>query len=150
MTPNTKLKPGAGAIAHAFDPEGKEARDLRTPMAFLGYQQRWAADNAQVKVCEKSRRIGLSWGEAADSALLAAKTNGMDVWYIGYSKDMAEEFIRDCGDWLKFYGMAASDIEEGEEVFIDGDERKSILTYTIRCSSGFRITALSSNPRNPG
>lgn len=117
-------------------------------MAFLGYQQRWAADANPVKVCEKSRRIGLSWGEAGDSALLAAQTSGMDVWYIGYNKDMAEEFIRDCGDWLKFYGMAAGEIEEGEEVFIDGDEKKSILTFTIRCASGHRITALSSSPRN--
>lgn len=142
------LKPGAGAVSLALDPSGKELREARTPMAFLGYQQRWAADTNPVKVCEKSRRIGLSWGEAGDSALLAAQTSGMDVWYIGYNKDMAEEFIRDCGDWLKFYGMAAGEIEEGEEVFIDGDEKKSILTFTIRCASGHRITALSSSPRN--
>ena len=126
----------------------RESRDQRTPMAFLPYQQRWAKDTTPVKFCEKSRRIGLSWGEAGDSALLAASSSGMDVWYIGYTKDMAEEFIRDCGDWLKYYGMAASEIEEGEEVFIDGDEKKSILTFTIRCASGHRITALSSSPRN--
>lgn len=142
------LKTGAGAVAFAFKKPGEEPREARTPMAFLGYQQRWAKDENPVKVCEKSRRIGLSWGEAGDSALLAASTRGMDVWYIGYTKDMAEEFIRDCGDWLKFYGMAASEIEEGEEVFIDGDEKKSILTFTIRCASGWRITALSSSPRN--
>lgn len=126
----------------------REPRDARTPMAFLPYQQRWAKDTTPVKFCEKSRRIGLSWGEAGDSALLAASASGMDVWYIGYTKDMAEEFIRDSGDWLKYYGMAASEIEEGEEVFIEGDEKKSILTFTIRCASGHRITALSSSPRN--
>ena len=47
-----------------------EPREARTPMALLPYQQRWAKDDAQVKVIEKSRRIGLSWGEAADAALL--------------------------------------------------------------------------------
>ena len=78
--------------------------DNRTPMVLLPYQQRWIADPAYVKVCEKSRRIGLSWGEAADSALLAAQTSGMNVWYIGYNKDMALEFIHDCGNWAKFYG----------------------------------------------
>jgi phage FluMu gp28-like protein len=115
---------------------------------FLGYQARWAADQSPVKIIEKSRRIGLSWAEAADSTLLAASRSGMDVWYIGYNKDMAEEFVRDCADWAKHYAFAASEIETGVEVFKDGDEEKSILTYTIRFASGFRITALSSRPSN--
>lgn len=128
--------------------EGLEPRSARTPMALLGYQGRWCADRTPVKVIEKSRRIGLSWGEAADTALLAAQTSGMDAWYIGYTKDMAEEFIRDCAEFARFYGLAAGEIEEGEEVFVDGDEKKSILTFTIRFASGWRITALSSAPRN--
>lgn len=131
------------AVGHTLEP-----REARTPMALLPYQQRWCADKTQVKVMEKSRRIGLSWGEAADTALLAASTSGMDAWYIGYTKDMAEEFIRDCADWARMYGLAAGEIEEGEEVFIDGDERQSILTFTIRFASGWRVTALSSSPRN--
>lgn len=125
-----------------------EARDARTPTAFLPYQARWTDDVHTVKVCEKSRRIGLSWCEAADTALLCARTNGMDAWYIGYTKDMAEEFIRDCADFARFYKMAASEIQQGEEVFIEGDEKKSILTFTIRFASGHRVTALSSSPRN--
>lgn len=120
----------------------------RTPMVLLPYQQRWIADTNPVKVCEKSRRIGLSWGEAADSALLAAQTNGMNVWYIGYNKDMALEFIHDCGNWAKFYGLAAGEVEETEEVFADGDDKQAVLAFVIRFASGFRITALSSRPNN--
>jgi len=120
----------------------------RTPMALLPYQQRWCADTSQVKLCEKSRRIGLTWGEAADTALLASRTNGMDAWYVGYNKDMAIEFIRDCANWAKFYGLAAGEIEETVEVFKDGDEEKSILAFVIRFASGWRITALSSRPSN--
>ncbi|AKO37029.1 Mu-like prophage FluMu protein gp28 [[Haemophilus] ducreyi] len=120
----------------------------KTPMLLLGYQQRWCADLTPVKVCEKSRRIGLSWGEAADSALFAASQKGMDTWYIGYNKDMAQEFIRDCADWAKAYGLAAGEIEETEEIFKEGDEEKAILAYVIRFSSGWRITALSSRPSN--
>ncbi|MGC6405780.1 terminase large subunit domain-containing protein [Bisgaard Taxon 45] len=122
--------------------------NYKTPMLLLGYQQRWCADLTPVKVCEKSRRIGLSWGEAADSALLAASQKGMDTWYIGYNKDMAQEFIRDCADWAKAYGLAAGEIEETEEIFKDGDEEKAILAYIIRFASGWRITALSSRPSN--
>ncbi|MCA8321223.1 terminase large subunit domain-containing protein [Burkholderia cepacia] len=120
----------------------------RAPAVLLPYQQKWCADTAPVKVCEKSRRVGLSWGEAADSALLAASQRGMDVWYVGYNKDMAQEFIRDCADWAKFYSLAADEIEETEEVFQDKDGDKSILAFVIRFASGFRVTALSSRPSN--
>ncbi len=120
----------------------------RTPMALLPYQQAWCADESPVKICEKSRRIGLSWGEAADTALLAASTKGMNAWYIGYNKDMALEFIKDCANWAKFYGLAAGEIEETEEVFVENDEKKSVLAFVIRFASGWRITALSSRPSN--
>lgn len=125
-----------------------ENRIERAPAVLLPYQQRWCADQSPVKVMEKSRRIGLSWGEAADSSLLAASQNGMDTWYIGYNKDMAQEFIRDCADWAKHYSLAAGEIEETEEVFVNGDDEKAILAYVIRFASGFRITALSSRPSN--
>lgn len=125
-----------------------DSRIERAPTVLLPYQQRWCADQSPVKVMEKSRRIGLSWGEAADSSLLAASQRGMDTWYIGYNKDMAQEFIRDCADWAKHYSLAAGEIEETEEVFVNGDEEKAILAFVIRFASGYRITALSSRPSN--
>lgn len=115
-----------------------------TPYAFLPYQQRWAADRSPVKVMEKSRRIGLSWSEAADDSLYAAETGGSDVWYIGYNKEMAEEFISDCADWVKKYQLAAGAVEE--EILIDED--KDILTFRIKFASGNKIVALSSRPSN--
>ncbi|PHV02799.1 hypothetical protein [Iodobacter sp. BJB302] len=125
-----------------------EPRISRSPAVLLPYQQRWCADTSPVKVCEKSRRIGLSWAEAADSALLSASQNGMDSWYIGYNKVMALEFIRDCADWAKHYSLAAGEIEETEEVFVDGDDEKAIHAFVIRFASGYRVTALSSRPNN--
>lgn len=125
-----------------------EPREARTPMALLSYQQRWAKDRSQVKVIEKSRRVGLSWGEAADTALLAASQSGMNAFYIGYMKEMAQEFIKDCAEFSKAYSLAAGEISETEEVWFEGEEKKSIFIYTLRFSSGFRIEALSSAPRN--
>jgi phage FluMu gp28-like protein len=119
-------------------------KSYAAPYAFLGYQQRWAADRSPVKVMEKSRRIGLSWSEAADDTLYAAEVDGDDVWYIGYNKDMAEEFIGDCADWAKKYKLAAGAVEEE----ILKDEDKDILTFRIKFASGNRITALSSRPSN--
>ena len=114
------------------------------PFVLLPYQQRWMADKSSVKVCEKSRRIGLSWTEAADSALEAAAIDGMDTWYIGYNQDMAQEFINDTAFWAKNYNLVADAMEEVVLV----DEDKDILAYRIRFASGHRVTALSSRPSN--
>lgn len=113
----------------------------------LPYQQAWVNDASEVKIWEKSRRIGASWCDAADSALTAATKKadgGMDCWYIGYSKDMAEEYIRDTAFWAKqFHGIA---LKVEEEVLLDGD--KEIQTYRVTFASANRVTALSSRPTN--
>lgn len=97
---------------------------------------------------EKSRRVGLSWGEAADCVTTAAKTTGEDCWYIGYTKDMAEEFILDCADWAKHLHSVVSQVDEYDEIWMDGDEQKSCRAFRVTFASGWRISALSSSPRN--
>ncbi len=121
----------------------------------LPYQVRWVADQSPVKVMEKSRRIGISWAEAADDALYASekgKGEKRNVWYIGYTKDMAIEFINDCGNWARAYNLAASEMAEveipDEEEFAGVVQEKKILAYQITFASGWRITALSSRPTN--
>ncbi len=117
------------------------------PDVFIPYQGEWLADRADVKVGEKSRRVGFSWTEAEDSAEYAAKSKdagGMDTWYIGYNKDMAQEFIRDVAFWARMMNAACDEI--GEEIIKDED--KDILTFVIKFASGFRVTALSSRPSN--
>lgn len=117
------------------------------PAVLLPYQQAWIADTSPVKVCEKSRRVGLSWAEAADAALTAAADRGAggdDCWYIGYNQDMAKEFIRDVGFWAKHYQLVAYEMEAS----VLRDEDKDILTFVIHFASGFRVTALSSRPSN--
>jgi phage FluMu gp28-like protein len=111
----------------------------------MPYQQRWVADRSEVKVAEKSRQIGFSWCAACEAVRAASPRSGArDVWYVGYNRDMAQEFIRDCAFWAGVFELAASAIEE--EVIRDED--KDILTFVIRLASGKRITALSSRPSN--
>lgn len=113
----------------------------------LGYQKRWIADKSQLKIAEKSRRTGLTWAEAADDALIASlakKDGGSDVFYIGSNKEMAREFIDAVAMWAKAFNYAAGEIQE--EVL--RDENKDILTYVIYFASGFKVKALSSNPKN--
>jgi len=110
----------------------------------LPYQVRWIADEAPVKIAEKSRRVGLTWAEAADSALCAAARKGMDTWYLGYNRDMALEFVETAAAWARQFDKAARAIEE---IAVD-DERRDILAYRVRFSSGHKIVALSSRPSN--
>jgi phage FluMu gp28-like protein len=112
----------------------------------LPYQRAWIADCAQVKVAEKSRRVGLTWTEAADRALGAAIAGrgGMDAWYIGYNKDMALEFIATAAAWARRFDKAARAIEE----IAVSDESRDILAFRIRFASGHKIVALSSRPSN--
>ncbi len=115
------------------------------PPVLLGYQQRWVADDSQFKLAEKSRRVGLTWAEAADDALIASADGGSNVFYISATQDMALEYIEACAMWARAYDLAAVQIEEG--IFIDGD--KEIKTYRIDFpKSGHRIVALSSRPAN--
>lgn len=136
-------------MSKPIDPKRKVApvADAVSEALLLLYQSMWINDPAQVKIIEKSRRIGLSWGESSDSPLIAglsAADGGMDCWYIGYNKDMAVEFIRDCATWARSYDFVCDTPET--EIMVDKD--KDILTFVIRFSSGFRITALSSRPSN--
>jgi phage FluMu gp28-like protein len=105
----------------------------------LPYQIRWLADESPIKVAEKSRRIGLTWTEAAASALAASASKGMDTWYLGYNRDMALEFVETAAAWSRQFNKAAREIEE---IAID-DERRDLLAYRIRFSSGHKIVALS-------
>ena len=113
----------------------------------LPYQQEWLADKSEVAVWEKSRRIGASWCDAADSALTAAlkdSAGGMDCWYIGYNKDMAEEYIKDVAFWAMHFHSVALQIDE--EVL--EDPKGDILIFRVTFASGNRVIALSSRPTN--
>lgn len=128
-------------------PDLAARRADRAPAVLLPYQQRFIADTSPVRLCEKSRRVGMSWGVAAEAALTAAASSGMDVWYVGYNRDMAEEFIRDAADWAKHYDQAATEVQE--ELWSDVDDEgnpREVLTFVIRFASGFRVTALTSRP----
>lgn len=114
------------------------------PHILLPYQRAWQEDASPIRIAEKSRRVGFSWNIAGESSLEASEIDGCDSWYVGYNKEMAQEFIRDVAFWSRNFSFVCTDIEE--EVF--DDEDKDILTYIIRFASGFRITALSSRPTN--
>ena len=78
--------------------------------------------------------------------LEAARIHGESVFYIGFNKDMSEQYIRDAAEWAKHFSLAASAVEEF--LFDDGDEDSGILAYRLRFASGHQVVALSSRPKN--
>ena len=111
----------------------------------LPYQTDWVKDNSQIKVIEKSRRIGISWAHAAIATLDAAKARGRSSFYVGYNKEMARQFILDCAYWAKIYQAIA---QQSETEIMDEKLDKSIFVYRIQFLSGYFIEALSSRPSN--
>jgi len=120
----------------------------------LDYQKAILADESQVRVVEKSRRVGVSWSTASEAALTAATTRkegGMNVFYIGYNQDMARDFVLDVAFWAKNFDEFTDEDPDIEEYIFkdkDGDKEKDILVYEIKFASGFRVQALSSRPSN--
>ena len=109
----------------------------------LDYQSKWIRDQAPVAVIEKSRRIGISWGDAAERVLHAAQPVA-DVAYQSYAKDMTGGYISDCADWAKRMGKAASEVTE-RDVLIGRDEH--VHQYELTFPGGKAITALTSSAR---
>lgn len=122
----------------------------------MAHQAEWLGIQAQIKLCEKGRRTGITFAEALDSVITAASrksAGGMDVFYIGDTKEKGLEFIGYCAKFSRVIAEAqASGVSEIEEfLFDDQDEHgntRQINAYRIRFASGFKIVALSSNPAN--
>ena len=108
------------------------------PPVLLPYQRRWVEDSSEWKIAEKSRRTGLTWAEAADAALTAARSaeaGGQHHSYIGSGKEMAREFIDAVAMWSRAFGDAASAV--GEEVLLDND--REITVFRVSYASGHRV-----------
>ena len=110
----------------------------------LPYQKRWVEDRAQVKIVEKSRRVGLSYAEAVDSVIYAAGQDGTNCYYMSYAQEMTTGFIQDCATWARALNSGASEIDE--TLIQEGD--RSILAYAIHFNSGHKIQALKRPPES--
>ena len=142
-------------MINALDPLAQlvvAAGDDMPPAVLLPYQQEWVADEAQLKICEKGRRVGLTWAEAADAVLIACSEGGSNYFYISATQDMAREFVEACGLWARAFDYLGAKLSEG--LYDDGDDladpaKRYIKTYELNFpKTGRRIVALSSRPTN--
>lgn len=155
------MKPSASTLRviewDELPPSVRQIPDGYNPAAegiLMAHQAEWLSIQAQIKLCEKGRRTGITFAEALDSVITAASqkaAGGMDCFYIGDTKEKGLEFIGYCAKFSRVMAEAqASGVSEIEEfLFEDLDETghtRQINAYRIRYASGFKIVALSSNP----
>ena len=110
---------------------------------FLPYQIAWCRDTARLRICQKSRQIGLSYADSYDSVLKAAVAPGRDVWVMSRDETQAKQYIRYCKRWSSVLQHAAKDF--GELIFEPG-EGKAAKVQVLSFATGSSIYALSSNP----
>lgn len=144
---------------HELPPEIQQVQANIDPLAkgiLMAHQAEYIDIDAPIVVAEKGRRTGITYAEALVDTLLAASSKeagGMNVYYIGDTKNKGLEFISYVANFARSIGkvqkMGATEIEEF--LFEDQDEHgnsKYITSYRVRFGSGFQVVALSSNPAN--
>lgn len=109
----------------------------------LPYQDAWASDPAKVKVFEKSRRIGGTWGQAKEDVEDCIQGKYPDVWFSSADETAGKEYIRYCAMWARAYNVVAQELG-----IVLIDKERDIKALSIEFSSGVRINALSSNAKN--
>ncbi len=108
----------------------------------LDYQGAWVKDESRLKLMEKSRQVGISWGTAyACTERIAAETAKHDQWVSSRDDLQARLFIEDCKMWAGVLQLVATDL--GERVI---DEERRISAYVLHFANGRRIHSMSSNP----
>jgi phage FluMu gp28-like protein len=107
----------------------------------LPYQQRWVSDNSRLKLCEKSRQIGLSWCTAYRVVRQKLRKGArLDAWISSRDEASALLFIEDAKRFADIFGVAAAD--QGQNVVDDSGH----TAFSLRFANGLRIHSMSSNP----
>lgn len=108
---------------------------------FLPYQAAWLEDHSQIKLCEKSRRVGMSYVQAFEDVVDTGVNGLYDTWFSSNNESNAREYIDYC---KKFASVLNLTIEAtgGEEILEEGEAQ----TFVIRFRNGKKITGLSSSP----
>jgi phage FluMu gp28-like protein len=134
MARNTKVQPKYKGCAKIL-PNKPNA-------LLLAYQAKWVKDSSRIKLMEKSRQIGISWGTAYAVVERTARQGARnDQWISSRDEIQAKLFIEDCMMWARMLQLAAEDM--GEQV-VDPEQRTT--AYVLKFTNGRRINSMSSNP----
>lgn len=113
---------------------------------FLPYQNRWLLDDSPLKLWEKSRRIGATYGSGYRSTVKkCARRKKFTQWVSSRDLLTARELITDyVALWCRALNIAAANLDE--PVLEVVDPKRDIGAYVVRFANGSRIVSLSSTP----
>lgn len=127
--------------AHAKNFRGKAKCIPERDTYLLKYQTDWVNDKSLIRVMEKSRRCGISYGTAYDYVSEhALETCQNDTWFSSRDELTAKEFIRYCSTFAKALQIAAETM--GDQVIDDDGHTASVQRF----ANGTRINSVASNP----
>lgn len=120
----------------------ERTEQARREKYFLPYQRRWLADESQMKLSEKSRRIGMTYAQSYEDVRGSVKGTKWPAWFSSADDTAARLYVLYCEVWAKVFDVAARSL--GEVVL---DQKDQIKAYTIEFPYGAPVHALRSNPR---
>jgi phage FluMu gp28-like protein len=107
----------------------------------LPYQRKWVQNDSRLKLCVKSRQIGLSWCTAYRVVRQKVREKArLDAWVSSRDEIQAGLFLADARRFADILNVGAEDLGN---TIIDDEGHTS---YTLRFANGVRIFSLSSNP----
>jgi len=109
---------------------------------FTEYQWAWIRDESQMKLAEKSRRIGWTYATSYRRVTKAMRVPGLDCWVSTRDLSTAKEFVRDCARWCRLAGVVAKGLDWGDNL----EEIADIKAQVIEFPNASRIYVLTSNP----
>jgi phage FluMu gp28-like protein len=110
----------------------------------LPWQEAWRRDQSDLKIWEKSRRIGATYTEANDAVMTRLTGRKLDYWFSSADESAAYEFADYCRFWMDTAGGVKREVLREE---IEDDTRRTGNAYVVMMPSGQRIVAMTSNPR---
>ncbi len=113
---------------------------------FLPYQERWISDDSQLKIAEKSRRVGFTYASSYRMFQKCMKKGrGFTQWVSSRDMFTAQELIREyVAKWCAIANVAARGMYgDNIEVF---DTKNDIKAYVCEFPNGARIVSLASTP----
>jgi phage FluMu gp28-like protein len=112
-----------------------------TDRMLLEYQRKWITDNSRLKLCVKSRQIGLSWCTAYRLVRQKVREGArLDAWVTSRDEIQAQLFLQDAKRFADILHVASADL--GQTIIDDAGN----TSFVLRFSSGLKIHSMSSNP----
>jgi phage FluMu gp28-like protein len=110
---------------------------------FFPNQWRWIDNPNRKALCEKSRRVGITYAESYRVVRDSLSNNVIKgkTWFSSADLSASEEFIDYIRFWTNYFGSVA---KYADQVVIDKDN--DITAHRAIFSNGVQVNAISSNP----